>query len=70
MVSSLAAEFVKLAPFPVGAGSPHPLGAAPSPSGVNLSLFSSNATGVHLLLFSAHDSLEPFQAIRFDPYVN
>src|SRR3974390_3482983 len=23
-----------------------------------------------LLLFSAHDSLEPFQTIRFDPYVN
>ncbi|HKM81217.1 MAG TPA: glycogen debranching protein GlgX [Candidatus Acidoferrum sp.] len=56
--------------FPVEAGSPHPLGATPSPYGVNFSLFSSNATGVELLLFSAHDSLEPFQTIRFDPYVN
>jgi glycogen operon protein len=37
---------------------------------VNFSLASSSATGVELLLFSAHDSLEPFQTIRFDPYVN
>jgi glycogen operon protein len=37
---------------------------------VNFSLASSSATGVELLLFSAYDSLEPFQAIRFDPYVN
>ena len=58
------------APFPVEAGSPHPLGATPSPTGVNFSLASSSATGVELLLFSAHDSLEPFQTIRFDPYVN
>ena len=56
--------------FPVGVGSPHPFGATPSPSGVNFSLASSNATGVELLLFSAHDALEPFQTIRFDPYVN
>src|SRR5208282_2899738 len=56
--------------FPVEDGSPHPLGATPSPSGVNFSLFSSNATGIELLLFSAHDSLEPFQTIRLDPYMN
>jgi isoamylase len=37
---------------------------------MNFSLFSSNATGVELLLFSAHDPLEPFQTIKFDPYVN
>jgi isoamylase len=70
MVSPLSAEPVRHIPFPVEAGSPHPLGAVPSPSGVNFSLFSSNATGVELLLFSAHDSAEPFQTIRFDPYVN
>ena len=58
------------ATFPVEAGCPHPLGATPSPSGVNFSLVSSSATGVELLLFSAHDSLEPFQTIRFDPYTN
>jgi glycogen operon protein len=65
-----SAERVRNVPFPVEAGSPHPLGATPSPRGVNFSLFSSNATGVELLLFSAHDSLKPFQTIRFDPYVN
>jgi len=37
---------------------------------VNFSLFSANATGVELLLFSACDALDPFQTIRFDPYVN
>ena len=57
-------------PFPVEAGSPHPLGATLSPAGVNFSLASSMATGVELLLFSAQDALEPFQTIRFDPYVN
>jgi len=70
MVSPLSAETARQVPFPVEAGSPHPLGAAPSSGGVNFSLYSSNATGVDLLLFSAHDSLEPFQTIHFDPYVN
>ena len=70
MVSPLSAEDIRRGPFPVEAGSAHPLGATPSLSGVNFSLASSNATGVELLLFSAHDSLEPFQTIRFDPYVN
>ena len=70
MVSSLAVGDIRQGPFSVEAGSAHPLGATPSPSGVNFSLASSNATGVELLLFSAHDSLEPFQTIRFDPYVN
>ena len=70
MVSPLSGEPNGHVPFPVEAGSPHPLGAAVSPSGVNFSLFSSNATGVELLLFAAHDSAEPFQTIRFDPYVN
>src|SRR5271166_6238979 len=70
MVSPLSSESVSDGPFAVEAGSPHPLGASPSPSGVNFSLFSANATGVELLLFSAHDSLDPFQTIRFDPYVN
>ena len=70
MVSPFSGESDGHVPFPVEAGSPHPLGAAVSPSGVNFSLFSSNATGVELLLFAAHDSAEPFQTIRFDPYVN
>jgi isoamylase len=70
VVSPLSSETNERVTFPVEAGSPHPLGATPSPSGVNFSLFSSNATGVELLLFSAYDSLEPFQTIRFDPYIN
>jgi len=70
MVSPPSVDAIRPAPFPVEAGSPHPLGATPSPAGVNFSLASSNATGVELLLFSTHDSLDPFQTIRFDPYVN
>src|SRR5271169_2212762 len=70
MVSPLSDEVVRQIPFPVEAGSPHPLGTVTSPAGVNFSLASSNATGVELLLFSAYDSLDPFQTIRFDPYVN
>jgi isoamylase len=70
MGSPISDELVNQGPFPVEAGSPHPLGATPSASGVNFSIASSNAAGVELLLFSAHDSLEPFQTIRFDPYVN
>ena len=56
--------------FIVEKGSPHPLGATPSPEGVNFSLFSENATGVELLLFSTHDAPQPFQTILLDPYVN
>ena len=70
MAGALSIEAVRYFPFPVEAGSPHPLGASLTPSGVNFSLFSSNATGVELLLFTAHDSAEPFQTICFDPYVN
>ncbi len=56
--------------FSTEPGSPHPLGAAPGPEGVNFSLFSENATGVELLLFERHDAAAPFQEIRLDPYVN
>ena len=70
MVSPLSDGLVSQIPFPVEAGSPHPLGATPSALGVNFSIASSSAKGVELLLFSAHDSLEPFQTIRFDSYLN
>jgi len=70
MVATLSIEPLSEVGFRVEAGSPHPLGATPSPPGVNFSLASSSATGVELLLFSAHDSLEPCQTIRFDPNVN
>jgi glycogen operon protein len=53
-----------LAPaFQVEVGSPHPLGATIQQDGVNFSLFSGNATGVELLLFDKHDSLQPRQII-------
>ena len=51
-------------------GSPHPLGASCVRGGVNFSLFSINATGVELLLFSTHDAPAPFQEIRLDPTIN
>ena len=66
----MSANTVPLIAFNTGKGSPHPLGATPSPEGVNFSLFSENATGVELLLFARHDSPQPYQAIRLDPYVN
>src|SRR5579864_5319944 len=70
MVATFSIEPLSEVRFRVEAGSPHPLGATPSLSGVNFSLASSNATGIELLLFSARDALEPFQTIRFDPYIN
>jgi glycogen operon protein len=51
-------------------GQPHPLGATVTETGVNFSLFSQNATGVELLLFERHDSPQPFQTIKLDPFVN
>lgn len=56
--------------FTIEAGSPHPLGATPSPAGVNFSLASAGATGVELLIFSSPDSLVPSQTFQLDPYVN
>src|SRR5690242_10046496 len=56
--------------FPIAAGSPHPLGAITQPDGVNFSLFSTNASGVELLLFEAQDSTQAMQTIRLDPFVN
>jgi isoamylase len=56
--------------YPVEKGHPHPLGATVQPDGVNFSVFSEHATGIDLLLFSAHDSPQPSQVIRLDPRVN
>jgi len=56
--------------FPIGRGTPHPLGASVSEDGVNFSLFSSSATGVEPLLFEKHDDAEPFQVIPLDSFVN
>lgn len=54
-------------PFPVEVGRCSPLGAIPDAEGVNFSLFSQHASSVTLLLFESHESVEPFQTIRFDP---
>src|SRR6516162_1091765 len=51
-------------------GAPHPLGATILPNGVNFSLFSGDATGVELLLFDEHDSLQPIQTITLVPSKN
>ncbi len=59
-----------MADFQIAPGSPHPLGAIPQPDGVNFSLFSEAATDVSLLLFDSADAVQPFQTIRFDPFLH
>ena len=51
-------------------GSSSPLGATPSPDGVNFSVFSRHATGVQLLLFDAVDDTRAARVIRLDPSTN
>jgi len=51
-------------------GSSSPLGATPSPTGVNFSVFSRHATGVQLLLFDGVDDTKAARVIRLDPSVN
>ena len=51
-------------------GSSAPLGATPSPDGVNFSVFSRHATGVELLLFDDVDDTKPARVVRLDPSVN
>ena len=51
-------------------GSSSPLGATPSPNGVNFSVFSRHATGVQLLLFDRVDNARAARVVRLDPSVN
>jgi len=51
-------------------GSSSPVGATPSPSGVNFSVFSRHATGVQLLLFDRIDDARPARTVRLDPSAN
>jgi isoamylase len=51
-------------------GSSAPLGATPSPNGVNFSLFSRSATGVQLLLFDRVDEARATRVVRLDPSAN
>jgi len=47
-------------------GTVAPLGASPSPDGVNFSVFSRDATAVELLLFEGTDDARPARVIRLD----
>jgi isoamylase len=51
-------------------GDSSPLGAAPSPTGVNFSVFSRHATGVELLLFDGVDDAKATTVVRLDPSAN
>jgi isoamylase len=51
-------------------GSSSPLGATPSPNGVNFSVFSRHATGVQLLLFDRVDDTKPARVVDLDPSAN
>ena len=48
-------------------GRSSPLGATPSPDGVNFSVYSKHATGFELLLFDAVDDAKPSRVVRLDP---
>ena len=51
-------------------GDSSPLGATPSPDGVNFSVFSRHATGVELLLFDGIDDTKAASVVRLDPAAN
>ncbi len=51
-------------------GKSYPLGATYSPSGVNFSIFSKNATSIELLLFDSDDHSKPAHVILLDPKKN
>jgi glycogen operon protein len=51
-------------------GTSWPLGATPSPEGVNFSVFSKHATGVELLFFDRVDDAEAARVIRIDPTIS
>ncbi len=51
-------------------GRPYPLGATVYPDGVNLALFTRNATSVHLVLFDRFDDARPSHLIPLDPVEN
>ena len=51
-------------------GDSSPLGATPSPDGVNFSVFSRHATGVELLLFDGVDDTKAASVVRLDPSAN
>jgi len=54
----------------LGEGGSSPLGATPSPDGVNFSVFSRHATGVRLLLFDRADDARAARVVHLDPSAN
>src|ERR1700734_2067933 len=51
-------------------GSPHPIGASITATGVNFSVFSNYATGAELLLFVTEDAIQPARIINLFPGTN
>jgi isoamylase len=53
-----------------GPGEPFPLGATPTPGGVNFSVYAKGAEGVDLLLFRSDEDAAPSDVIPLDPGSN
>jgi len=70
VVKYIHGEFLLASDLDIMSGRAHPLGATPSKTGVNFSIFSENATSVELLLFDSHTSPEPFKTIILDAKKN
>src|ERR1700734_262463 len=51
-------------------GSPHPIGASITATGVNFSVFSNYATGAELLLCDPEDAIQPSRIINLFPGTN
>ncbi|MEP6639489.1 MAG: alpha-amylase family glycosyl hydrolase, partial [Chloroflexota bacterium] len=57
-------------PPPIEAGTPHPLGATVSPTGVNFGLYAKRATGIDILFFHAPEDLVPTRVVSLDPHLH
>ncbi len=51
-------------------GSPYPVGASVTNTGVNFSVFSYHATGAELLLFDSEDAIQPSRILSLTPRTN
>jgi len=49
---------------------PYPLGPTVTPEGTNFSVFSSNATGMEIVLFDHADAAQPSRVIQLDPLLH
>ncbi len=56
--------------YSTAAGTRYPLGATPTPDGINFCIFSKHATEVQLLLYRNYRARSPFQIIKLDPEIN